>query len=230
MPRRVPGRSPRLPAGWPGRPGRAPVGMPGSRSATRARSRRLVRLRTTAPPTALDTTKPTRGGWPARASVWVAWTTSSLDPTRRPPEERTADVKSARSRSRFGAGSTADLRRRARSGPYGDERRGCCGPHGCASADGSRGSWPGGGCSAGKSACSRCSLICNGGLVGPGGRGAGGCRLPSETHDLRGEAAPSRTRVTGMRKQPNHRPVNGTRERPRGSNQRMRYPGLGKTP
>jgi hypothetical protein len=51
-----------------------------------------------------------------------------------------------------------------------------------------------------------------------------------KTHDLRGEAAPSRTRVTGMRKQPNHRPVNGTRERPRGSNQRMRYPGLGKTP
>ena len=204
--------------------------MPVSRSATRARSRRLVRLRTTAPPTALDTTKPTRGGRPARVSVEVAWTTSSLEPARQPPEERTADVKSARSRSRFGAGSTADLRRRARSGPYGDERRGCCDPHGCASADGSRGSWPGGGCSAGKSACSRCSLICNGGLVGPGGRGAGGFRLPSETHDLRGEAAPFRVRVTGMRKQPNHRPVNGTRERPRGSNQPMRYPGPEKTP
>jgi hypothetical protein len=65
-----------------------------------------VRLRTTAPPTALDTTKPTRGGRPARVSVEVAWTTSSLEPARQPPEERTADVKSARSRSRFGAGST----------------------------------------------------------------------------------------------------------------------------
>ena len=69
--------------------------------------------------------------------------------------------------------------------------------------------------------------------VGPRARvvgGPGGCRLRSETHDLRGEAAPSRARVTGMRKQPNHRPVKGTRERPRGSNQHIWSPGFGKTP
>ena len=49
------------------------------RVAMSARSRRLVRLRTTAVPTALETTKPTRGGCPARASVWLAWTTISVD-------------------------------------------------------------------------------------------------------------------------------------------------------
>jgi hypothetical protein len=36
--------------------------------------------------------------------------------------------------------------------------------------------------------------------------------------------------VTGMRKQPTNRRVNGTRERHRGSNQPNRYPGLGKEP
>ena len=211
----------------PGRPGRAPVGMPGSRSATSARSRRLVRLRTTAPPTALDTTKPTRGGWPARASVWVAWTTSSLDPARRPPEERTADVKSARSRSRFGAGSTADLRRRARSGPCGDERRGCCDPHGCASADGSRGSWPGGGCSAGKSACSRCSLIC---MVGWWARVVGepvavGCHRKPMTF-----AGKQRPRGRGSRACENSRttgPLTVRESGHGGQTSGMRYPGLG---
>ncbi len=49
-----------------------PLGRRLTRWCIRARSRRLVRLRTTAEPTALETTKPTRGGRPARVSVWLA--------------------------------------------------------------------------------------------------------------------------------------------------------------
>ncbi len=49
-------------AGWARMTTSTPDGMPDSRAATSARSRRRVRLRTTALPTALDTTKPTRGG------------------------------------------------------------------------------------------------------------------------------------------------------------------------
>ena len=105
-PSRVPPRWPWPLPGWPARRGRCPPGCPRGGSRRAPRSRRRVRLRTTALPTALDTTKPTRGGRPARASVWWAWTTRSREPARDPPEDRTADVKSARSRRRFGAGST----------------------------------------------------------------------------------------------------------------------------
>jgi hypothetical protein len=96
--------------------------MPARRCAIRARSRRLVRFLTTAAPTDLDTTKPTRGGHPTRASVWLAWTTMSLEPDRAPPAAFTAPAKSAPRRSRCRAGSTAEpqaesserpLRRRA---------------------------------------------------------------------------------------------------------------------
>ena len=87
----------------------APVGIRSSRAAARARSRRLVRLRTTAPPTDLETTRPTRGGRPARASVMLAWTTTSREPDRTPaasPLPRSAAENSARVRSRCPAGST----------------------------------------------------------------------------------------------------------------------------
>lgn len=47
------------------------------------------------------------------------------------------------------------VRPRARSDPYADERRGSRGRRASACADGSRGSWPGAGCSAGTCACSR---------------------------------------------------------------------------
>ena len=207
-----------------------PVGMPGSRSATSARSRRLVRLRTTAPPTALDTTKPTRGGRPARASVTVAWTTSSLDAgsatpggahRRREVRPLAQSVRRRQHRRPQAESSERPLRRRAarmvrparvrmrRRKPWVLARRRLFG-------------W--------KVRLLTMFSHLRWWAEGPGGRGAGGVRRPSETHDLRGEAATSRARVTGMRKRPNHRPVNGTRERPRGSNQRMRYPGLGKTP
>ena len=58
-------------------------------------------------------------------------------------------------RSRWRAGSTGCLRRTARRGPYACGRRGSRSRPGCACADGSRGSWRGGGCSAGRCACSR---------------------------------------------------------------------------
>src|SRR5690349_17263412 len=83
-----------------------PAGTSASRAATSARSRRFVRFRTTAPPTALDTTKPTRGGCPARASDDPAWTTISVEPARAPLGPRSAAAKSELSRSRCPAGST----------------------------------------------------------------------------------------------------------------------------
>jgi hypothetical protein len=54
----------------------------------------------------LETTKPTRGGSPARASVWLAWTTMSREPERTPPDALSAAAKSALVRSRCPAGST----------------------------------------------------------------------------------------------------------------------------
>ena len=63
-----------------------PSGTMPSRAATRWRSTRLVRVRSTAPPTALDTTKPTRGGSPARVSARWAWTTMRRPPERLPPD------------------------------------------------------------------------------------------------------------------------------------------------
>lgn len=83
-----------------------PFGMVPTLAAMRARRRRLVRLRTTAPPTALETTKPTRGGCPARVSVCPAWTTISVEPTRAPLGPLSAAVKSELVRSRCPAGST----------------------------------------------------------------------------------------------------------------------------
>lgn len=77
-----------------------PSGMPLSWVAMMARSRRLVRFRVTALPTALDTTKPTRGGRSVLASVRLACTTTSRPPALLAPGPRTADVKSARSRRR----------------------------------------------------------------------------------------------------------------------------------
>lgn len=47
------------------------------------------------------------------------------------------------------------LRRRARCDPCADGRPGSRGPHACACAGGSRGSWPGAGCSAGRCASTR---------------------------------------------------------------------------
>lgn len=69
-----------------------PGGRCESRSAISARSRRFVRLRMTAFPTALETTKPTRGGSPERATERRALTTSNLLPDRMP---RTVLEKSA---------------------------------------------------------------------------------------------------------------------------------------
>jgi hypothetical protein len=54
----------------------------------------------------------------------------------------------------------ATVRPTARRGPYDGGRRGSRVPHGSASAAGSHGSSHGGGCSAGRCACSRLSLHC----------------------------------------------------------------------
>ena len=70
------------------------------------RRRRFTRLRTTAPPTFLDTTKPIRGGRAARESVRLACTTRSRDPARAPPGRLVTAVNSAPVRSRCRAGST----------------------------------------------------------------------------------------------------------------------------
>ena len=98
-------------------------GVVASCSATRCLNRRLTRFRTTAPPTALDTTKPTRGDSIEESPEWVTWcacTTNVLRPTLTPC--RTQVRKSSEERSRARAGSTAScqadssarpLRRRA---------------------------------------------------------------------------------------------------------------------
>jgi hypothetical protein len=101
---------------------RAPAGSWESRGATRCRSWRRSRLRSTAPPTERLTTNPARG--PAVGDVASAevasvegrsrWTTSRGRPARRP--ERTAAVKSGRCRSRDAAGSISDRRIVATSG------------------------------------------------------------------------------------------------------------------
>ena len=66
-----------------------------------------------------------------------------------------------RGRRRCAGGNTGPgrLRPTVRCGPCADEPAGWRGRRGCASADGSRGSWLGGGCSAGRSACSRSGSI-----------------------------------------------------------------------
>ena len=200
--------------------------MPVSRSATRARSRRLVRLRTTAPRRPWTRrNRPAAGDPHACRSRWrgprAAW--SRLGNPRgahRRREVRPLAQSVRRRQHRRPSGGELGAALTATSGEDAATRAGA---HPQTEAVG-----------LGPAAVVRLesplahdvlssALV---GLVGPGGRGAGGHRLPSETHDLRGEAAPFRVRVTGMRKQPNHRPVNGTRERPRGSNQRDAVPGL----
>ncbi len=83
-----------------------PAGMPPSLAAVIARSRRVTRLRTTAFPTALDTTKPTRGARWRSESVIAAWITRNAPPLRAPRGPRTAARNCAASRSRCRAGST----------------------------------------------------------------------------------------------------------------------------
>ncbi len=78
-----------------------PGGRSASRSATTPRSRRAMRCRSTDPPTALDTTRPSRGGEsPCR---W-AWITRLLVPARRP--SAITRLNSARCRTRWMAAST----------------------------------------------------------------------------------------------------------------------------
>lgn len=60
----------------------APRGSSESSAATMCRSRRFTRLRTTAEPTAFDTTNPARGGEELSAST--TWTTKVAEPERRP--------------------------------------------------------------------------------------------------------------------------------------------------
>lgn len=98
---------------------REPAGSAPSRGATSPRRRRLTRFRSTAPPTAFDTTKPTvvaLAGVPASR-----WTTTRRADPRRP--RRTVEVKSTCRRMRCLAGSTELLRPTARSGPCGGARR-----------------------------------------------------------------------------------------------------------
>ena len=131
-----------------------------------ARRTRLVRFRVTAPPTALETTKPTRAGvvdgsgrQHQHGAVSGVDDAAAAPPERAPPAPRRWRRSPSAVRSRCAAGSTrpcsSRLRRTVRSGPCGGERPGSRDRRGCASAGGSRGSWPGGGCSAGRCACSR---------------------------------------------------------------------------
>lgn len=83
------------------------AGTSSRRSASRARSRRLTRCRTTLPPTALATTRPNEGKAPVLD--WLDWPTSwwtTRFPRRTRVPRRTTDVKSADRRIRFGAGNT----------------------------------------------------------------------------------------------------------------------------
>jgi hypothetical protein len=138
----------------------ASAGIVVSRSRTRARRRRLTLFLVTAFPMDLDTTRPTTG--PGPGSVRVArCTTRDFRPPRTP--RRTACSNSAGRRILCAAGSTgADVRPRALRDPCAAERRGSRGLHACACEDGSRGSWPGAGCSAGTCAWSRVSPTTSG--------------------------------------------------------------------
>jgi hypothetical protein len=95
-----------------------------------------------------DTPTPSR----AISSAVIAWTTSRDRPTRRP--FRVTSRKSSLPVSRADAGST-QVRRKGACGPWHGEQRGSPVRRGYACAAGTRGSAPGGGCSAGKYACSR---------------------------------------------------------------------------
>src|SRR5439155_6084203 len=86
------------------------------RSRTRWRSRRRTLFRTTAGPTALETTKPARAAEAVRAGGVCAmrWTTREPRPARRPP--RMVAANSARLRSRCAAVSTSRPRVRTPGG------------------------------------------------------------------------------------------------------------------
>jgi len=147
---------------------RLPLGSRSSRSRIRCRSRRLTLLRTTAPPTARLTTKPTSGvpspetvrcttrvGRPARFPPLIAALNSS---PRRMRDCRDSTVYAYRPPVECTGGRTigrGSIRPTASRGPCGGGRRGWRDPPGCASGAGSRGSSRGDGCSAGKYACSR---------------------------------------------------------------------------
>ena len=139
-----------------------------NRSRTTWRSRRATRWRTTELPTALLTTNPTRGTpstsassaelpapKPATSSAVMACTTSRGRPARRP--RLVTSRKLSLPVSRLDAGSKR-LRQTVLCDPCDDVPRGSPGRHGCASADGTRGSAHDGGCWAGKYACSRLDL------------------------------------------------------------------------
>jgi hypothetical protein len=142
---------------------RVPAGKPPRRAATRCRSCRRTRLRTTAPPTARDTTKPARGGRcspaPARpVEPTERCATRRLGPPPalppvRPRPARSVAAKSERRRNRAPAGSTP-VRPRAASDPWPGDPPEWRARRGCASAGGTRGSSPADGCSAGTCACS----------------------------------------------------------------------------
>jgi hypothetical protein len=127
-----------------------PVGSTANSGRSSARSRRLTRCLITALPTLEETTRPARAGrgWSVR-STWTA--RRRADPRR--PVPRTA-ANSVGRVSRRAAGSTT-VRPTAPGGPSSAGRPGWLVRRGCASGAGSRESWPDGGCSAEKYACSR---------------------------------------------------------------------------
>lgn len=125
----------------------------------------MTTLRSTAPPTAFDTTKPTRTGavWvgqfsPSTVSAGTGWGCATCTTNRRLPARLpfdTAREKSLPRRIRCRAGSTATTKRRFRRDPCGAGLPGWLAPRGCAYADGSRAPWRACDCWAGRSACSR---------------------------------------------------------------------------
>lgn len=133
------GRSPRVPATWP-------------------RSLRLTRLRVTAPPTARETTNPTRGGSSRRVPTRTACTTTRCPPARRPRSARRISVESrSRCRAESIPSGVVALMPTGWRGPYGGDPPGWRDRHGWPCGGGSRASWRGDGCWAGRCACSRCS-------------------------------------------------------------------------
>jgi hypothetical protein len=138
---------------------RLPAGNTGSRSRIRCRSWRVTRCRCTELPTCLLTMNPTLfNSLPADTSGTHKCTTSVDRPARRPC--RTTSSKSVRRRSRTDSGSMmiGRVRQTARCDPCCGGERGSRGPRGSACGAGNRGSWHGGGCSAGTCACSRRAL------------------------------------------------------------------------
>ena len=163
------------------------------RSRIRWRSWRLTRLRSTAEPTALLTTKPTDVGPPVPGTLGF--------------NQHVGDEGGL-----YGFGSTTDrvpevipaahaldareqrLRQTAWRGPCGDGPRGSRGRRGCACGGGSRASWHDDGCSAGKYACSRC--VPHGSQSGP----VDGHRSPTtEKVRLSWACGGSRSRTTRQR-------------------------------